>query len=85
MMRIYVKVMAGIFIAAFVIAINTNLSAQGGPPPPPPGEGHGQTSNLPPEGGNAPVGNGVAFLVSLGLGYGIATIMKHRKTAIEEA
>jgi hypothetical protein len=84
-MRIYVKVLAGISIAAFVIALNTNVLAQGGPPPPPPGEGHGQTTNLPPEGGNAPVGNGLAFLVSLGLGYGIATVMKRRKIATEEA
>lgn len=84
-MRNYVKVMAGICITFLVISLNTNVLAQGGPPPPPPGEGHGQTTNLPPEGGNAPIGNGLAFLVSLGIGYGIATIMKHRQTTQEEA
>lgn len=79
-MRSYVKIMAGILITTSVIAFSTSVSAQGGPPPPPPGGGHGQTSNLPPEGGNAPTGNGIAFLLSLGLGYGIVSLLKGNQT-----
>jgi len=41
------------------------VMAQGAPPPPPSG-GHGQTGNLPPAGGNAPVGSGLLLLLGLG-------------------
>ena len=83
-MKISLKVMAGICIIIIMILSDTNVYAQGGPPPPPTG-GHGQTTNLPPEGGNAPIGNGIAFLISLGMGYGIATILKKKKLIEEEA
>lgn len=67
-MRRSMKVLTGIGILILIISLRFNVLAQVGPPPPPTG-GHGQTSNLPPEGGSAPVGNGIAFLISLGVGY----------------
>ena len=42
--------------------------AQG--PPPPPGGGHGQSGNQPANGGNAPIGGGIAILLSLGAAWG---------------
>ena len=43
--------------------------AQG--PPPPPGGGHGQTGNqAPANGGSAPIGGGIAILLSLGAAWG---------------
>lgn len=83
-MKISWKVIAGICIIIIMILSDTSVFAQGGPPPPPTG-GHGQTTNLPPEGGNAPIGNGIAFLISLGVGYGIATILKKKNLIEEEA
>jgi hypothetical protein len=82
-MRISLRVIAGICIIIIMILSDNNVFAQGGPPPPPTG-GHGQTTNLPPEGGTAPIGNGIAFLISLGLGYGIATVFKRKNLIGEE-
>ena len=45
-------------------------SAQPGGPPPPPGGGHGQTGNQPVGGGGAPIGGGIAILLSLGAAWG---------------
>ena len=43
--------------------------AQG--PPPPPGGGHGQNTNQPAgPGGGAPIGSGIAILLSLGAAWG---------------
>lgn len=82
-MKKNVRVLAAICIVFVLIALNISVIAQEGPPPPPTG-GHGQTTNVPPQGGNAPVGNGIAFLLSLGIGYGIATISKRRIRTAEE-
>ena len=48
-----------------------NLLAMAGPggPPPPPGGGHGQGGNQAP-GGGAPIGSGIAILLSLGAAWG---------------
>lgn len=82
-MKNSMKVSAGICIIFLMTAFNFNVNAQVGPPPPPQG-GHGQATNQPPQGGNAPVGNGVAFLLSIGLGYGIALISHRKKITAEE-
>ena len=51
-----------------LIGLSTISDAQPGPPPPP--EGHGSTGNQAPGGGTAPIGGGIAILVSLGAAYG---------------
>lgn len=55
-----------ILVAAFMTA-STALMAQ--VPPPPPGGGHGQGTNQ-PAGGDAPIGGGIAILLTLGAAYG---------------
>jgi hypothetical protein len=50
---------------------------QSGDPPPPPG-GHGSTQNQPP-GGGAPVGSGLAILLSLGAAYGGKKVYETRR------
>ena len=45
------------------------LTAMAQGPPPPPGGGHGQGGNQPP-GGGAPIGSGIAILLSLGGAWG---------------
>ncbi len=58
------------FIAAFTIA-STALLAQGPPEPPgDPGEGGG------PVGGSAPIGSGIAILLTLGAAYGGRKVYK---------
>jgi len=82
-MRRSVKILMGFGIFILIISLRINCLAQGGPPPPPSG-GHGQTANLPPEGGSAPVGNGLAFLISLGVGYLVLRYSKERNGHDEE-
>lgn len=55
--------------------------AQG--PPQPPGNGHGQTENQPP-GGGAPIGGGLAILLSLGAAYGGGKVYKYWQTQKED-
>jgi len=58
--------------------------AQG--PPQPPGNGHGQTGNQPP-GGGAPIGGGLAILLSLGAAYGgrkVYCFWQQQKEDLEE-
>ncbi|MDY0078555.1 MAG: hypothetical protein RBR87_14905 [Bacteroidales bacterium] len=52
------------FIIAFTIS-SSALMADGGPPPPPGEPGTGG----PPVGGPAPIGSGIAILLSLGAAY----------------
>lgn len=56
-------------LTATVIVISIfaggKLSAQAPPPPPPE---HGETGNQ--NGGNAPIGSGIAILLGLGIAYG---------------
>ena len=59
------------FIPILVLFIGWNLTAmaQGGVPPPPPD--HGEINNQPAgSGGGAPIGGGIAILLSLGAAYG---------------
>ena len=46
-----------------------NLAAMAQGPPPPPDGGHGQGGNQ-PAGGGAPIGSGIAILLSLGAAWG---------------
>ena len=39
-------------------------------PPPPPGGGHGSPNNEGPAGGGAPIGGGIAILLSMGAAWG---------------
>jgi len=64
---------------AFLLLHAVSVNAQGGPPPPPPGEGHGQTTNLPPQGGNAPVGGGLLILLGLSALYGTRRVYFDKK------
>lgn len=67
-----------IFILSLFLGLNLSSLAQGGPPPPPDG-GHGQTTNQPPQGGNAPVGGGLAILIGLGTVWGAGKFYTARK------
>ncbi len=80
-----IKVFTSICCLILIISFNINVLAQSGPPPPPPGSGHGQTTNQAPSGGTAPMGNGIAFLISLGIGYGLVNFYKTKKVAREKA
>ena len=63
-------------------------SAQsGGTPPPPPNGGHGLGNNQPANGGSAPIGGGLAILLSLGAAYGgrkVYCYWKEQKEGLEE-
>ena len=58
-----------IFIFSLFVCWVQISDAQG--PPPPPGDGHGQGGNQPAgPGGGAPIGGGIALLLSLGAAWG---------------
>ncbi len=63
--------------AALTLSINSFAQA---PPPPPPD--HGSTGNQ--NGGNAPIGSGLAILMGLGLAYGGKKLYDSRKENLEE-
>jgi hypothetical protein len=54
--------------------------SQSGPPPPPPEGGHGQITNQPPQGGNAPIGDGIILLLVLSIVYGCARIYFEKRS-----
>ncbi len=59
------------------------LLAQG--PPPPPGDPHGGNNDIP--GGGAPVGSGLAIILTLGAAYGVRKVYLHfkeEKSTLEE-
>lgn len=60
------KHLAVLTIAFFML---TALPAFADDPPPPPPQGHGQNGNQPP-GGGAPIGEGLAILLTMGVAYG---------------
>ena len=62
-------VLVGLFIIAPVIMVSASS-----PPPPPPGPGGSE-----PIGGAAPVGSGIALLISMGVAYGAKKIYNARK------
>jgi len=55
-----------VLLSVFVIFFSVSLPAQD--PPPPPAGGHGQGGNQAP-GGSAPLGEGIAILMALGVAY----------------
>ena len=65
-----------------LFAINSQLLfAQGAPPPPP--DGHGGDTNQ-PAGDGAPIGSGLAILLSLGAAYGGKKVWDFRKKSLRE-
>ncbi len=74
MKKIFIKLS---FIIAFTI-VSTALFAQGPPPPPvDPEDGGG------PVGGSAPIGSGIAILLTLGAAYGGRKVYKAWKDSAE--
>jgi hypothetical protein len=65
------------FLLGFLLVLSVSIFAQGTPPPPP-GQGHG-TGNDAPMGGGAPIGSGMAILISLGALYGGTKIYQWHK------
>ena len=64
-----------ILATALFLASTTALLAQVPPPPP---SGHGSGGNQ-PAGGGAPIGSGIAILLSLGAAYGGKKVYDFRK------
>ena len=64
-----------ILTAIFTLCL---FSAMPQDPPPPPGGGHGMGGNQSP-GGSAPIGSGVALLLSMGALYGSIKQLRTQK------
>jgi len=62
------RILKPVMILGLFLGLSLAVMSQGPPPPPP--SGHGATGNLPPEGGTAPIGSGVALLLGLGAAWG---------------
>ena len=78
-MKTNIKIIAIVLLIAVATFISSNAKADAPPPPPPE---HGESGNVP--GGGAPIGNGLAILLSLGAGYGIKKFIDYRKEKKEE-
>ncbi len=78
-MKSKIKFFAVSLLICFATLITTNVQADAPPPPPPE---HGETGNVP--GGGAPIGSGLAILLSLGAGYGAKKIYDYKKRKKEE-
>lgn len=76
-MKRNVKVLAVATILILIISLRVTLFARNVSPPPPSVAGHGQLTSLPPEHSSAPVGNGIAFILSLGAGY---LVLRHYRS-----
>ncbi len=75
-MKNHMKLAVALLCTVLLIFIITPELKSQGPPPPPKDEehniGHGSDhDNPPPDGGSAPLGSGVAILLTMGAGYGI--------------
>ena len=57
-------------ILILTLFLGWGLVAMAQGPPPPPGGGHGSPNNEGPAGGGAPIGGGIAILLSLGAAWG---------------
>lgn len=68
-----------IFTLTLALSFSINSFAQAPPPPPP---DHGDTGNQ--NGGNAPIGSGIAILLGLGAAYGGKKLYDVRKESLEE-
>lgn len=64
-MKPFIPIFLFAFAITSLVVIPNNTCAQA---PPPPSGGHGQSSNQ--NGGSAPLGSGLAILLTLGAGYG---------------
>lgn len=76
------KIIAQLSLVTVLILTSTALLAQG--PPPPPGDPNAGGG---PVGGNAPIGSGIAILLTLGAAYGgrkVYQYWKDQKEALEE-
>ncbi|KAF0196256.1 MAG: hypothetical protein FD166_2558 [Bacteroidetes bacterium] len=78
-MKYIIPLTRTILICGLFLGLNLSVFAQGGPPPPPPGGGHGQGTNQPPQGGNAPVGGGLFMLIGLGVAWGAGKVIADRR------
>lgn len=70
------KILAISFTIGLVAGISAISMAQPSAPPPP--SGHGQNGNQAP-GGPAPIGSGLAILVTMGAAYGAKKVFDARK------
>ena len=76
------KIIAQLSLVTVLILTSTALLAQG--PPPPPGDPNAGGG---PVGGNAPIGSGIAILLTLGAAYGGRKVYQYwqsQKEALEE-
>ncbi len=62
------KLLASLTMILFLLTAPAVFNGAMADDPPPPPPGHGDTGNVP--GGGAPVGSGIAVLLSLGAAYG---------------
>lgn len=70
--HIKLNMKSAVLIGLLTFFCASNITAQTQPPPPPPpGYGHGSNQNQPPrQGGDAPIGSGVAILIGMSAAYG---------------
>jgi uncharacterized membrane protein len=73
------KNIISVILIVFAVSFGINSYAQAPPPPPP---DHGSTGNQ--NGGNAPIGGGLAILLGLGAVYGGKKLYDKRKESLEE-
>lgn len=74
-----IKNIIGILLVVIAVSFSVNSFAQAPPPPPP---AHGDTGNQ--NGGNAPIGSGLAILIGLGAAYGGKKLYDRNKERLEE-
>jgi len=74
------KIIKGMLLLTLFLGWGLVANAQSGPPPPPSG-GHGGSTNQ--SGGHAPIGGGLAILLSLGAAYGGRKVYKYWQTQKE--
>lgn len=76
MKNIVKKLLVSLALVIF-IGLGSFVAAQPSAPPPP--SGHGSDGNQSPGGGAAPVGSGIALLLTMGAAYGAKKIYNTRK------
>lgn len=64
-------------IAFLIFVLPLITLGQGAVPPPP--SNHGESGNQAPDGGTAPIGGGVAMLLTMGAAYGGKKYYDYRK------
>lgn len=74
------KITKGMLLVTLFLGWGMVAMAQG--PPPPPAGGHGGSTNQP--GGSAPIGGGLAILLSLGAAYGGRKVYNYWQTQKDE-